>query len=72
LPAFNDELGTTVSPLNAQEIIYLIKSLPANICLEHSDYLISLLLQLAQSPEYEVQECALLVLSHSMERFQPQ
>jgi hypothetical protein len=72
LHAFSDELGATFSPLNAQGIIYLIKSLPVNICSEHSDYLINLLLQLAQSPEYEMQDCALLVLLHSMERFQPQ
>jgi hypothetical protein len=74
LHAFRDELGTIFSQLNAHGIIYLIESLSVNICFEHSEYLnlISLLLQLAQSPEYEVQERALLVLSHPMERFQPQ
>jgi hypothetical protein len=67
LHAFSNELGTTCSPLNAQGIIHLIESLSANIYSEHSDYLISLLLHLAQSPEYEMQERALLVLLHSME-----
>jgi hypothetical protein len=74
LHAFSNKLGITFLSLNAQGIIYLIKSLPVNIYSKHSDYLnlISLLLQLTQSPKYEVQECALLVLLHSMERFQPQ
>jgi hypothetical protein len=72
LHTFSDELSATFSQFNTQGIIYLIENLPANICSEHSDYLISLLLQLAQSPEYEVQERALLVLSRSMERFQSQ
>jgi hypothetical protein len=72
LHTFSDELAATFSQFNTQGIIYLIENLLANICSEHSDYLISLLLQLAQSPEYEVQERALLILSYSMERFQPQ
>jgi hypothetical protein len=72
LHVFSDELRRAFSPLNAQGIIYLIESLPANICSEHSDYLVNLLLQLTQSPDSEVQERAILVLCHSIERFQPQ
>jgi hypothetical protein len=51
---FIDQIRITFSPLNTLGIICLIKTLPANIWLEHCDYLIGFLLELAQNSKPKI------------------